>query len=190
MNHTFAFFISRIFDPPVVMTILLTLAAFKSGLEGSDLINFLAALYIFILGVPLLFFLWLLKTGRISDWDMKRRKERIIPLFALLGLVAVDIAIISRFGNGFLLGLFLFFFFWLLGFFLITLFFKISGHTSIAMLASAFLFLWFGWPAAVSFLIPPIVGWARVVGKKHTPDQVIAGAIYSTVLVYLYFLLA
>ncbi len=190
MNQKSAFIISRIFDPPVVMGLLLTVASFLSGMRGVSLVIFLTLLYGFILGVPFIMFLWLLKTGRISDWDMKKRKERIAPLFIMVGLVAADIAVVKFFGNTFLLRLFLLCFFWLLGFSLITLFFKISGHTSIATLAAGLLFFWYGLPALVFFLIPPLVGWARVIGKKHTSNQVIAGAAYSTILLYIYFLLA
>lgn len=190
MNHRTSFIISRIFEPPVVMGIIVTLAALKSGLSGTDLIRFLLILYIFILGLPVFLFIWLLKTGRVSDWDMKKRKERIVPLFAMLGLVAADIGIVSYFGNATMLMLFIFFFIWLLGFFLITLFFKISGHTSVATLAAGLLFYWYGMPAVLLFFIPPLVGWARVAGKRHTPNQVIAGAAYSTAMVYVYYLLA
>ena len=78
----------------------------------------------------------------------------------------------------------IFFLLWFLGFYLITLFWKISGHSGVATLGAFFVIQLFGlawWPV---FLAIPLVSWARVVRRDHTVGQVIAGVGYSIVFLF------
>ena len=62
---------------------------------------------------------------------------------------------------------------------------KISGHASVAALATGLIIQWFGWYWWPILLIVPLVAWARVVRRDHTVGQVIAGAVYSWGLIQL-----
>lgn len=173
--------ISRIFDPSVVLSFLTFLGILKSDISHRGIVVFIFLLPIFV-GIPLVYFLWLLRTHQIHNIDVTNRKERVKPLFGLLGFLLIDIVVISFFDNPFLLNMFLLYFLWTLGFLAITLYWKISGHSGIATLASLLLIRWYGiymWPV---FFIVLLVSWARIVRRDHTLTQVVAGIIYSLII--------
>ena len=173
--------ISRVFDPPVILTFLTFVAVFISGLHGRAF--FLALLLTAVTVIlPVFYLLWKIKTHHITNWDMSKRIERIKPLFFLLGFICVDAVIISFFRNAFLSKLILLYFLWTLGFFLVTCFWKISGHTGIASLAACLYFSWFGIQAWPFVFIIFLVSWARWVRKDHTLLQILVGIIYSFIV--------
>lgn len=178
-----ATWISHIFDPAIILLFLTVLVIIKSNLSRSGVFAVLLLIPLF-LGIPLGYLLWKLKTGEIHDWEITKRKERIKPFLVMLGSLLIDVIIVYFLNNQFLLNFTVFLFFWMLGFLGITLYWKISGHSSINMLAALLLTHWFGlsyWPI---FFIVAAVTWARVAKKSHTPWQVVAGLAYSSVIVY------
>jgi membrane-associated phospholipid phosphatase len=177
--------VSRVLDPPILLSILTMIGVFKSDISQKGFVVLGILLPLFS-GVPLVFFFWLLKTRRIHDIDISNRKERIGPLLGLLVLFLIDIIVISFFDNPFLLHMFFLYFFWTLGFFLITLFWKISGHTGVLTLAGGMLVQWFGSFVLALFPLILLVAWARVVRKDHTPLQVFAGALYSLIILAIF----
>jgi len=177
--------VSRIFDPPVIVTLLTFIGVVKSELSHRGLMTF-AILIPFFLGLPLGYFLWSLKTRQVSNWDVTNRKERLVPLAALLGFLTVDLFIISFFDNPFLLNMFFVYFLWTIGFLGITFFWKISGHTGITTLAAGLLTQWFGWEFSLLFLCVPLVAWARIVRSDHTIYQVVAGVLYSLAILAIF----
>jgi putative transposase len=180
--------ISRVFDPPVMIALLTILAVSLSDLSRRGVI-FFTFLLPFMFGLPLAYFVWKLKTHQVTNWDLTNRKERIYPLLAFLGFLLVDIVIVSVLDNPFLLNVFVLYFLWMLGFFLVTLLFKISGHSGITTLAAGLLILWLGWSFWPVLLAIPLVCWARVTRKDHTILQVVAGVIYSLVILRVWDLL-
>ncbi len=177
--------ISRVFDPPVIIPILTCIGVIKSELTHRGMLAFGLLIPIF-LGLPLAYFLWSLKTHHVSNWDITKRRERIVPLSILLGFLAMDTFIVSWFDNPFLLNMFFIYFLWTAGFLSITLFWKISGHTGIATLAAGLLALWFGHNFIYAFLFVPLVAWARIVRHDHTPLQVMGGIVYSLVVLAIF----
>ena len=181
-----AYLISRVFGPTVVLIALTVIAGLRSGLPGADLMWFYVTLFGFILLPVLCVRVWFIKTKRVSDWDISNRRERIVPLIILLGFDILFYCIVLQFHNQVLSSLFLLFVAWMIGFFFITVFWKISGHASIITLAIMILVAWYGknwWPL---FLLIPVVSWSRVVLKHHTLAQVIAGVVYSLCIIILY----
>ena len=84
MNSKLATFVSRIFEPMMVLTVLVVVGAFRSGLTGSALHQFLF-FSLFGMTIPVgIFRFWIVKTGRVKDWDIHNRKERIKPLGTLV----------------------------------------------------------------------------------------------------------
>lgn len=181
----FAKLISLLFEPIIVLSVLSFVGAARSGLRARELWTFLFVALVVMVVPTFLFRVWLLKKRRV-DWDIVERKNRIVPLFLLLGLVIIDTWIVSAWGNPMLTALFTAFFLWLLGFFLMTLLVKISGHTSAITLASLFLIAWYGWRLLPLLFIIPIVAWARVALGKHTVLQTVVGVIYSGTVLLLF----
>ncbi len=175
----FATIISRLFDPINVFAVVAVIVVGKSNMPPGAMTRFLVVLFFGMFLPPLAFLFWAIKTRRVSNWDLTNRRQRVRAFVVFLGLLGVDFILIQMFGNAYLVQLFLFFFFWFAGFFAITLFWKISGHTSALTLATLFILQWFGWDWSPILLTIPLVAWARVKRKNHTVAQVVAGVLYS-----------
>lgn len=177
-----AVIVSRIFDPFIVFSVICLIAALRN-LTGAALTNFLTIYFFAVLLPPFILLVWATKTKRINGWDIKDRTER-IPAMAIMSLLLVfDLFLFKSFGGIQLFRMFLLFMIWYLGVFIITLFWKISGHAGAVTLFALLAVKWFGlswWPA---FIVIPLVGWSRVKIKNHSVAQVVFGAIYSTVIV-------
>ena len=171
--------VSRIFDPINLLAAVAVVAAVASGMPQEALIRFFFILLFGMVLPPLLLLIWAIRTKKIKDWDISNRSQRVRALVVFLGFLGVDFILIRMFGNAYLVQLSLFFFLWFAGFLAITLFWKISGHTSALTLACLFFIHWFGldwWPILLTI---PLVSWARVKRKNHTVAQVVAGVLYS-----------
>jgi len=141
------------------------------------IILFLAAV------LPVIFLTYGMRVGLISDWETTDRNQRHgLNIVCLLG-IALDLVLIFLFGNGFLLRLFLIFLVLMAIYTLITFFWKISGHmtanTAFILVINLFFGQHFWW---LVFLIP-IVGWARLVRKKHDIWQVLGGVLLSSAII-------
>lgn len=172
-----AVILSRIFEPMIVLSVLLILATVQAKTDGLFL---LFAFIVIILPIALLRF-WFVR-ARGLDWDIKDRKKRIAPLSVFLLFVFVDLMLVRLWQNTLLTDLFTLFLMWGFGYLAITLVWKISGHTSVLMLAALLILDWYGlgmWP--ILFVVP-LVAWARIVTKNHSLGQAIGGIVYSTVL--------
>lgn len=143
---------------------------------------FLISLF-FSFVMPLGFFLLLLKIKKISDWEMTKRKERygfnMIAFFSIIICLLVFYFLNEKalvyFYIKLLLPVFLYF--------LITFFWKISGHMLINSIFIFLLYFYLQKPIVLilGILLLIIVGWSRIELKKHTLAQVIAGALLPLV---------
>lgn len=183
---TLSLLVSRLLDPMWVVTAIALMGAYASGLSGTNLIKYFLVTIVFVLLPPLILRWWFTKSKGSSGWDIAKRAERPRALVVLLALGIMNIFIARTYGNAFLGNLFIFFELWIVGYFLISLYYKISGHAGAIALATGLAILWFGWTWWPLLLLVPLMGWARVVTKNHTVAQVVAGSLYSWMLVILY----
>jgi membrane-associated phospholipid phosphatase len=139
---------------------------------------------------PVLLFVHSIRTKKIRDWDLRRREDRLAPVLFLLIFLSIDTLIVFFIGDSFLQHLFLWYFFWMFGYFLITLVWKISGHTGSVAMAGGLMISWFGWGWWWMLLLTPLVAWTRIIRKNHTVLQTVGGALFSwwMVIVYYFFL--
>ena len=163
--------ISRIFDPFV--SLFVVFMALFYGLP-----EFIWA-FLLVIVVPFVLFIIAWKTKFIGNWDVSDRRERPKILWTLVGVEILSMVILrSTIALPVLIAL--------IGFAIITHFWKISGHAMAAALATGVLVSRFGWTWWPVFCIVPIVGWARVVRKDHTISQVTAGVAYSWILLVIF----
>lgn len=181
-----AIVISRLFDPAWLIPGMLAVAA------GWSLFNGLRWRFIVILLlidglIPLIYFVHLLSTKEISDWDTTRREQR-LKLYGFT-LVTHSIGVILAFLLGkIVLAKILFLFLILAGIFtLITFKWKISIHTGVSSAAVVFLSLLFGLNWLWLFLIVVVVAWARITMKKHSFWQAVIGAAAAAGIIFLGF---
>ena len=167
-----ALLVSSLFEPMLVLCVAAALASWQAVLEGRMLTGY--TLYIFAFGVTIALVRLLLARQVKTNWDISDRKKRIMPLLILSAIFAGNLFVVSFFGNRELLAFHALWFVWIVGFLLITLRWKISGHLSVLTLAAMY---W--WPL---FFTLPVVGWSRISLKRHSMREVIGGVLYSFAL--------
>lgn len=178
--------ISHFFDPLIIYAILGILAIERSGLTGFALTRMIAVFLLVIIAPPATLLAWAVTHKKVTNWDVSKRKERVKVLAVFLIMNFIDLILVRLFGNFELFNLFMLFTIWFLGFFLVTLFSKISGHMASLTLASVLIIRWYGlvWWPLLSLI--PLIGWARIASRSHTLAQVIAGVFYSVIILFLF----
>lgn len=181
--------LSRLFDPAIIYSIVTVVAAFRSIANPIDLSVFLLVFFVLILVPPVVIMYSLIRANKVTNWDVSNRQQRIKVLSGLLGFLLIDCIIVWLVGNPYLVLLYGIFFLWFLGFYVITLYWKISGHTGSLTLAIGLLYMWYGEAVLLGLLVIPLIGWVRVRRNNHTIAQVVGGVVYSLLVLFLCLLL-
>ncbi len=169
---------SKVFEPIILLPIAFVLCSARVG------VPILSSLFwLMIMIVPTMIYrFWMNKVHKI-DWDIHDRKKRVKPLFLLVLFLGI-MGFFIRVFEPRLLPFLMLSLIWVVGFLMVTTWVtKISGHTGGDALATGMMISWFGWAWWPVLLIVPLVGWSRVVRHDHTVLQVIAGALYSWILI-------
>ncbi|MEV7607071.1 phosphatase PAP2 family protein [Paenarthrobacter sp. NPDC089322] len=181
--RTTARVLTEVFQPPVVVTVLLLISpATEPGFPGTIRFGLLGALFVCVL--PLSYVLVMVKLGRITDHHVSDRRQR--PMLLLLALVSVvagllvlqllqgpvgvSAMILALIGGIAVLAA-------------VSAFWKISGHASAIAAAAVIVVLMFGPAFLPLLLLVPAVGWSRVVLRAHTLGQVIAGSLFGGLVI-------
>lgn len=183
MKQKLATIISHLFDPAVTFPFLLVVMVLKSGLNIFQTKHLLIALFVVDLLIPGIYFFFALYKHWISDWEMSKREERLVPYGLTLVCWLIGLILVHVWGNDFLLNLGLAFYLVALLGSVITLFWKISVHAVANTALALVLNFLFGWRVPWLYLIIPLVCWARWEKKKHTVAQLVAGFLLSLVVV-------
>ncbi|NOY98531.1 MAG: phosphoesterase PA-phosphatase, partial [Chloroflexi bacterium] len=134
-------------------------------------------------GLPLIYILLGLRRGWVSDLELSHREER--PRFILVSISSDILALaILYFGGAPRLVWILALTYACLGLTMFTIsnFWKISLHMVGVSGFSTMLVYIFGFGAWWTFLSLPLVAWARLYRKKHTPAQLLAGALGGSLI--------
>jgi len=168
--------ISIFFDSSI-LSLPIFLAFGYASAQASGLLWAILTLLI-VTGIPLAYLILGIKRGWVSDMELSRREER--PCFILVSLSSDLLALgILWFANGpHLLSVLIMTYLCLATvMFTISIFWKISMHMAgVGGFSTALVFV-FGAAAGWAFLSLPLVAWARLHRRKHTPAQLAAGAI-------------
>lgn len=167
--------ISDVMSPAVMAIPCLFLGVWASEEPGT----YLYALLYFAVAVPLpvAYVVWMMKTGRVTDFHLPNRRDRIGPFVASIVGAAGAIALImylhapvtfvapvvTALAQTFLL-------------FLVTLAWQISIHTATTAGLATYGILVLGSGASILALLVPVVAWARIYLGRHTLGQAVAGA--------------
>jgi len=177
---------SNVVSPPVIFAILaLALSWYELGFWDGLL---WAAVYGFWVSLaPILFVLYLLQTGRISDLHMNTSKERRWPYVAsVFGAVIAFIFVLIFNGPDLLLCLSIFSIIELATLSIITNFWMISIHATSISAATVIVGLVFGLvPALLLMPLDILVAWVRLYLRRHTWAQVVAGLTLGLASVYI-----
>ncbi|HZV79720.1 MAG TPA: hypothetical protein VFF60_08960 [Candidatus Binatus sp.] len=184
----FAKALSTIFNPFICASALFIIVshAFSTSTREFWVLSAVSVTVFTVL--PLLCLLALYVTGRISDFDMSDRFERekiflvivVIDLLAAIGytLAKVPVQIVAIAWGYWATALIIM---------IITRYWKISTHAFGIAGPFAVMFVLFKLQPLPYVFLVPLVCWARVYLRAHTPAQVIAGAAVAVASTLVFF---
>ena len=176
---------SNIVSPPVIFAVM-GLALSLKALPLAQALPW-AATYGFVVSLlPILFVLWLLKTGRISELHMSDTGERHLPyLIAVVCGLIIYILVVLFDGPQLLRCLAVFNIITLAALGLINARWLISFHATAIAAAWAITGLVYGWAASL-IVLPFVIGVVvvRLYLKRHTPAQIVAGLALGVITVW------
>lgn len=180
--------LSTVFNPFLTSLALFVILAHATARTTFDFWWLLGLSTFFTSIGPMIYVFWLYGTDRISDLDMSVRHEReavfgAFVVFYLLGTLALwathapslMIASMAAYTVSTLIVQY------------ITRYWKISTHALGITAPLVVLTLLYGNQTLPFWILIPMVGWARVYLKAHTPMQVIAGALLALGSTILFF---
>lgn len=130
--------VSRLFEPIILLPLLVAVAVTRSQLPTEQLVG-VYAFFLFGILVPIVLFrLWLMKMKGIV-WDIPKRRDRILPFAVLAGFGALAYMVVAGWGSAGLTRFIGALVVWFVGLLLITLRIKISGHVATTTLVSLLL---------------------------------------------------
>ncbi len=177
-----AYGISQVGSPPVMGLAGLTVVAASMAVPGVWLWSGVYVLMAMV--APLLFLIWQVRHGRVTDLDVQLREQRKGSLLVTIAGFGVSWLVMYvghappllkvMAGAGFVQ--------WLIVF-AITLRWKISVHTTSAAGVTLLILHVFGLAAAPLVISIPLIAWSRVKLRRHTLGQTVAGALLGCVVI-------
>jgi membrane-associated phospholipid phosphatase len=182
--------LSTIFNPFLTALALFVILAHGSATDTLDFWRLLFLSTFFTSLGPMAYVFWLYASDRISDLDMSNRAERetvfsTFVIFDLLGAGALWLAHAPRVMIAAMVGYCASTL--VVGY--ITRYWKISTHALGITAPLVALSLLYGRQPLPFLVLIPMVCWARVYLKAHTPMQVVAGAALGAFSTGLFFYL-
>ncbi|HJT59317.1 MAG TPA: phosphatase PAP2 family protein [Ktedonobacteraceae bacterium] len=179
----FARVISTVLNPvSVSLPFVLLVVFYHAQNQLAALIYALIALFFLSVG-PLIYVMIGVRTGKLSDFDLSHRSQRAGPfLFGIIS-TSIGLAVLSLLhGPRDLETALLLTVITAIVLMVTTLWWKISLHASTMAGAATVLTALYGIALLPSFLLLVLVSWSRVVLRRHTVAQVVAGALLSIFL--------
>ncbi len=167
---------SNVVSPPVMFALLGLAIALKERpfWEG---MAWAAGYGLFVSLLPILFVVYLLKTGRISELHMSNTGERHWPYIIAIACALFGLLLVNWLqGPETMRCLLIFNVVELAALAVINIFWLISIHVTGVVATMTIVWLVFGW--AASLIVLPFVisvSWVRLYLKRHTISQVVAG---------------
>jgi membrane-associated phospholipid phosphatase len=175
--------VSNILAPATISLPFILLVAFYQAQNKLSALIY-ACITLFFLSVgPLLYILIGVRLGKLSDIDVSRRTQRFGPF--IFGIVSAMIGwLILTLTNGprNLQTVMIITVFSGIIMMVITLWWKISMHASSLGGVATMLTVLYGAAMLPLFVLLVLVSWSRVVLRRHTVPQVIAGSLAGIVL--------
>jgi hypothetical protein len=178
--------VSIILHPFVLAMFIYPYLPWRAGYSGAAYWWIIAMFFTFSFLIPLAYLITLKRMGKITDLDIKDRKQRKQHYLAFLVLCSIQFLITVLVFDSSILWAYTFAYMFntaVNG--LINMRWKISIHgASFGALIGVLCFLE-GWSFLLLLLLLPILLWSRVKLEYHTPAQVITGAALGGILIYL-----
>jgi membrane-associated phospholipid phosphatase len=173
-------YISNILSPAVIsLPLVLLVALYRSTSQAENL--FYALLTIFFVSIgPLLYIVIGVRLGKFTDVDVSVRSQRTGPFLFSLGSCLVGLLVITQtHGPKNLQTLLIMTIISGSILMITTIWWKISIHASTLAGAVTLLTVLYGLVILPAYLLVILVSWSRVVLRRHTLGQVVAGTLVS-----------
>ena len=175
--------VSNILAPATISLPFIVLVAFYKA--QNQLTAFIyACITLFFLSVgPLLYIIIGVRLGKLSDIDVSRRSQRVGPfIFGTISVMIGWLVLILTNGPRNLQTVMVITVFSGIIMMVITFWWKISMHASSLGGVATMLTVLYGAVMLPLFVLLVLVSWSRVVLRRHTVTQVIAGSLAGIVL--------
>jgi membrane-associated phospholipid phosphatase len=171
--------ISDLFSPPVIWGVLAFPIAYRAAGAPEQALLWGLTYTVIVCVLPALYISFMVWRGHITDIHMEVREQRIRPFLVSIICAALAWVVLRYFGAPSLLPTFTLFSLIQIAVMLgITLVWQISMHAmSIACAVVAMGVLYGVVPGLLLSPLIPVVGAARLKLHRHTPSQVVAGAL-------------
>jgi membrane-associated phospholipid phosphatase len=178
-----AHYVSTILAPSTISLPFVLLVSLYHAQDTTSALLFACLTLFFLTLGPMIYILIGVRKGWLSDVDVSRRSERAGPF--LFGITSVALGfVLLRYVNApknletlllitTISGVIML---------IVTLWWKISIHASSLAGAATMLTALYGAVMLPTFLLLILVSWSRVVLRRHTTAQVIAGSLLSIAL--------
>ncbi len=188
MRKRIANLTSNILNPFLVSLVVILLLSFKVTSSPLDALKW-SLILIALSMLPIYsVILYLVRNKRVEGIFISVREQR-TKVYLVAGVcAAAGCAILACFGAPLMLvatfvaGLSV-----TVVFMGINLWWKISIHTALVAAFIAVLIILYGWTAAVTVALVPVVAWARMESEHHSLAQVVSGALLAALIVVVVF---
>lgn len=186
-DKAIARWISHLVSPHIVGVVVTSAMAIRYGDRPLAILLWLTLLIPLMVVPPLIYLFWLVHNGTIEDIYMPKRETRLRPLAALMLWLMICLGLIRYWQAPVIVELIVLTITVLIGVLsLVTLFWKISFHGAAITAAATTTVMVAGSSAWPVMLLVPLVGWARVRLRRHTPGQVIYGSLLGALIALLF----
>ncbi|MBI4187758.1 MAG: phosphatidic acid phosphatase [Chloroflexi bacterium] len=183
MRKRIANLTSDILSPFPVSTAVILLLSFKSTAGTAEAIKWAFVSMVLSVLPVFLIVLYLVRTGRLDAIFTGARRQR-TQIYVLAGLSAAVGSVVlyyikappilvAAFIGGLVMAVI---------FLVINLWWKISLHTALVAASVTVLVILYGWIAAVTVALVPLIAWARIELKHHSLAQAITGALLAALI--------
>jgi len=176
--------VSNLLSPPLLWAIMAFPIMFKEAESTEQALAWALFYGVMVCLLPLLYVVWMVKRGKITDIHMRVRQQRIRPFIVSITCTTIAWWVLRFFGAPALVNTFtLFSLAQIVVMAIITLVWQISMHAMSISGAVVAALAFFG-PLWALLLLPLVVlvSLARLKLQKHTPAQVVAGLIVGVIV--------
>ena len=180
---------SIVFSPFIVPIVTAIFVIHKHAETSRELLHWLIVVSIFVTVLPILVVIMLYRFSKVSNIHLHAKEERLIPLcFTMISMVVGTLVLYKIGANKSIIWVCQAFIVNSVVFSIITPYWKISFHTSVATGCIMVLMLLVNLNLFWLFLLLPLIAWARVYRDRHTPLQTVAGTLLAVVNTMLLFI--
>ncbi len=171
---------SIIFSPFLVGLAVILLVSFESTASILDAIKWSLILIALSILPIYLVVVYLVRSNRLDGIliNIRQQRSKIYALAAILTGIGCIILFYLK-APLIMLALFVTGFFGTAIFMGINLWWKISLHTAFIAASVTLLVILYGFMAAVAIVLIPLVAWSRLELERHSPAQLVAGALLA-----------